>query len=132
MAKRLTTAGLAALVFATSAIAAHAETAKPKIAPRASFTAREDFAPDLNEWGPQRTHRSMQWDAKKGRWGVKLDLDQTQVRDMNWSETGAGAYYKLTPGLRVGGGVSVNSVGDGRGLVPQDRPRVKLETAFKF
>lgn len=126
-------AAISTTILVMAAGTAHAQV-KPKAAPGASFTARERFAPDLNEWGPQRTQRSLQWDAKKGKWGLKLDLDQTTVRDMRFNETGAGAYYRVTPSLRVGGGVSVNSANDdGRALGLQERaPKVKLETAFKF
>jgi hypothetical protein len=133
--KRLTLAAISATILAMGAASAHAEIkTTAKVAPGATFTARERFAPDLNEWGPQRTQRSLQWDAKKGKWGLKLDLDQTTVRDMGWNETGAGAYYKVTPSLRVGGGVSVNSAyDDARRLGLSERaPKVKLETAFKF
>lgn len=132
MGHRMTMAAVAATILAVGATAAHAEV-KVKAAPGASFTARERFAPDLNEWGPQRTQRSLQWDAKKGKWGLKLDLNETTMRDMRFNETGAGAYYKITPSLRVGGGVSVNSQDDtGAVGLREKAPKVKLETAFKF
>jgi two component system regulator NtrZ-like protein (phosphatase activity inhibitor) len=133
LGKNLTLAAISATILAVGVASAHAEVKTAKAAPGAAFTARERFAPDLNEWGPQRTQRSLQWDAKKGKWGLKLDLDQTTVRDMGWNETGAGAFYKVTPSLRVGGGVSVNSSNDdSRRLGLQQAPKVKLETAFKF
>ncbi|HEX8232466.1 MAG TPA: hypothetical protein VF559_03850 [Caulobacteraceae bacterium] len=132
MSRGLTSAGLAAaILMGMAASAAHAET---KAAPGASFTGREAFTRDLNQWGPQRSARSLEWDAKKGKWGLKLDVERSQLRDMGWNEAGAGAYYKVTPGLRVGGGVSVRDQNsEGNGLAPRERaPRVKLETAFKF
>ena len=133
MGNKLTLAAITTTILVMGAATAHAEIKTTKAAPGASFTARERFAPDLNEWGPQRTQRSLQWDAKKGKWGLKLDLDQTTVRDMGWNETGAGAFYKITPSLRVGGGVSVNSSNDdARRMGLQQAPKVKLETAFKF
>jgi hypothetical protein len=132
--KRTTLAAISATILVMGAASAHAEIKTPaKAAPGATFTARERFAPDLNEWGPQRTQRSLQWDAKKGKWGLKLDLNETTVRDMRFNETGAGAYYKITPSLRVGGGVSVNSQDDTTNVGLREKaPRVKLETAFKF
>lgn len=132
MSNGLTSAGLAAaILIGIAASAAHAES---KAAPGASFTGREAFTPDLNQWGPQRTSRSLEFDAKKGKWGLKLDVERSQLRDMGWNETGAGAYYKVTPGLRIGGGVAVqNQSGEINGLAPRERaPKVKLETAFKF
>ena len=133
MSKGLTSAGLAAAVLmGLAATSAHAQV-KPKSG-GATFTAREAFARDLNEWGPQRTARSMEWDAKKGKWGLKLDVERNALRDMGWNETGAGAYYRVTPGLRVGGGVSLNSPNaELNTIAPRERaPKVKLETAFKF
>jgi hypothetical protein len=134
MSRAMTTAGLAAAaLLGLAATGAHAQT-KPKSAPAVSFTARENFARDLNQWGPQHTSRSLEWDAKKGKWGLKLDVQREQLRDLGWSEAGAGAYYKVTPGLRVGGGVSVNSANsEVNALAPREKaPKVKLETAFKF
>lgn len=127
----LTSAGLAAAVLVMAATPALAET---KTAPSAAFTAREAFARDLNEWGPQRSARSMQWDAKKGKWGLKLDVERNSLRDLGWNEAGAGAYYKVTPGLRVGGGVSLQGQNSElNAIAPRERaPKVKLETAFKF
>ena len=132
MGHRMTMAAVTATILVMGAGTAHAQV-KAKAAPGASFTARERFAPDLNEWAPQRTQRSLQWDAKKGKWGLKLDLNETTVRDVRFNETGAGAYYKITPSLRVGGGVSVNSQNDdNRTGLAERAPKVKLETAFKF
>ena len=130
MSKGLTSMGLAAAILAgMAASGARAETK----APATTFTGREAFTRDLNQWGSQRSASSMEWDAKKGKWGLKLDVERNQLRDMNWNEAGAGAYYKVTPGLRVGGGVSVRDQSDSNGFAPRERaPRVKLETAFKF
>jgi hypothetical protein len=92
---------------------------------------------DRNQWGPQAsTHKTFEWDSAKSRWGLKLDLDQPGVHEMDLNNVQAGAYYKLTPSLRVGGSVSL---GDPSSLVPRadvaptaPAPRVRLETAFKF
>jgi hypothetical protein len=55
---------------------------------------------------------------------------------MDLNNVQAGAYYKLTPTLRVGGVVSLGDPSslttrpDGTPQAPA--PRVRLETAFKF
>jgi hypothetical protein len=93
------------------------------------------LAADRNQWAPLTTHKSFEWDSSKSRWGLKLDLDQPGYREMDLNNVQAGAYYKLTPSLRVGG---VVSLGDPAASVPRDvapqppAPRVRLETAFKF
>ena len=92
---------------------------------------------DRNQWAPQAVHKSFEWDSAKSRWGLKLDLDQPGPRDreMDLNSVQAGAYYKLTPSLRVGGTVSLGDTAtltrpDGTPQAPA--PRVRLETAFKF
>jgi len=91
---------------------------------------------DRNQWGPQATtHKTFEWDNAKSRWGLKLDLDQPGVRSMDGNNVQAGAYYKITPSLRVGAGVSLTDPASAipREVVPQTQaPQVHLETAFKF
>jgi hypothetical protein len=93
------------------------------------------LAADRNQWAPLTSHKSFEWDSSKSRWGLKLDLDQPGYREMDLNNVQAGAYYKLTPSLRVGGAVSL---GDPAASVPRDvapqppAPRVRLTTEFKF
>ncbi|MDB5460856.1 MAG: hypothetical protein JWO72_2597 [Caulobacteraceae bacterium] len=92
---------------------------------------------DRNQWGPQAgSHKTFEWDNSKSRWGLRLDFDQPGAREMDLNNVQAGAYYKVTPSLRVGG---VVSLGDPSTIVPRPdvapqaaAPRVRLETAFKF
>jgi hypothetical protein len=96
---------------------------------RGDFGSRADLTPD--------SKKTLQFDATKGRWGVKLDLDQPVDRDMALEDVRAGAFFKLTPSLRVGGAVSLGDQ-QPRTLVRKAQPiqeaapRVRLETAFKF
>lgn len=134
---RLIATALGAVALAATAGAACAQTAKPKTAAQSTFTSREAFAPDLNTWGPQVGRRSLQWDSKKARWGVKLDLDPQVGRPLSYTERDvqAGAFFKVSPSLRVGGAVSLGAVNQEprSTTIPADRPpKVRLETAFKF
>ncbi len=135
---RFIAAGIGAALLTGAAVAAHAEPAKTRTAadPQITFTLRDSFAPDPNQWGPQAGRRSLQWDSKKGRWGLKLDLDPPLGRSFGQSDRDvqAGAYFKITPSLRVGGAVNLGAVNEEPVIaVPPDRaPKVKLETAFKF
>ena len=108
----------------------------PLAAPPPTYTSRDAFATDLNQWGPQAGHRSLQWDSKTAHWGVKLDVDPPTGRALGYtdSDVRAGAYYKITPSLRVGGAVSLGPMTDDpRTVLPPDRsPKVRLETALKF
>ncbi len=132
---RTIAAGTVGLILSGMALTAHAADA-----PRGKATVTTELAPstdafakDQNLWGAQSTRRSLQWDDK-ARWGVKLDLTQPAGRDMQLKDIQAGAYYRLSPSLRVGGAVALgDSAQLNRYTVPQDRaPRVRLETAFKF
>jgi hypothetical protein len=96
--------------------------------------ALAESASSANPWGPQPVHHFFQWD-QKGRWSLKLDMAQPAGRDMQPRDVQAGAYYHVTPSLRVGGAVSFGDSPSqpSRTDLPQDQaPRVKLETSFKF
>lgn len=95
---------------------------------------RQDLAAEGSNWTVNPApHRSVQWNAA-GRWGVKLDMDQPVNRDMGWKDVQAGAYFRLTPQLRVGGSVGLGDKAvDAQHLTPQDAtPRVHLDTTFSF
>ena len=133
---KLKAIALSSVVMAATGGFAHAATVQAKPAPQATFTTRDAFAPDLNQWGPQAGRRSLQWDSKKAKWGVKLDLDQQVGRPLSYADRDvqAGAFYKVTPSFRVGGSFSLGTMNDApQTVIPADRaPKVRLETAFKF
>lgn len=125
-------AAVAAAVIAAGA-SARAET---KGTPVDNFTVRDSFASDSNQWSPQVGRRSLQWDSKKAKWGLKLDMDQQLGLPQNYGnrDVQAGAFYKITPSFRVGGSVRVGAMNDGpQPVIPSDSsPKVRLETALKF
>jgi len=126
---------MSALVLIGTGTTAHAQTAKVKAAPQAGFTTRDGFTADANQWGLQGARRSMQWDASKGRWGLKFDMGPALREQQSQKDVvQAGAYFRVTPSVRVGGAVAL---GDNKNLaadqIPlQQAPRVRLETTFKF
>ena len=123
---------LSTLALLGVAATAHAESSI------ASATGVNNFGVltiDPNHWGAPASHKSLQWE-QKGRWGLKLDLDQPVDREMQLEDVRAGAFFKVTPSLRVGGAVSLSEP-DSKALIskaqpPEATPRVRLETAFKF
>lgn len=128
MTRRWTTAaiGAAALLWGGLVVAARAETPPQSQNPNA-FTAPAAAAP---------TRKSLQWDAN-GRWTLKLDMDEPVGRDVQWKDVQAGAFFHITPSLRIGGSVGLGDrLADPQKIVPQDAaeggPRVHLETKFKF
>ena len=79
--------------------------------------------------------KSLQWDAS-GHWTLNLDMDQPIGRDMDWKDVSAGAYFHITPSMRIGGSVGLgDKFADPQRILPEDTinaPRVHLETKFKF
>lgn len=124
MSVRTISAFIAAAALLGAAGAAHAADGKG-----VDFTVRTEPAAS-----PTGT-KSLKWDAQKGRWGLTLDLAQPDRRESNLNDVQAGAYFRITPSLRVGGAVAL---GDReldpapKKLAPEGQPRVRLETAFKF
>jgi hypothetical protein len=78
----------------------------------------------------------MKWDAAKGHWGVMLNVQQPEARAATANDIQAGAYYRITPSLRVGGSLAFGDqqIVPGPKPNPADagQPRVQLETKFKF
>ncbi len=125
MSKRLVISLVGAALLASGASTAHAQSAKGKTA---DFTVRGETAAT-----PQGS-KSL-WDSRKGRWGVTLNLNQRAERDMQLNDIQAGAYFRVTPSLRVGGAVAFGEqeTPEYKKTQPVDAaPRVRLETAFKF
>jgi hypothetical protein len=118
----------ASLAFA-AATAADAADSKSKAL---DFTVRQETpAAPFGALG-----KILKWDARKGRWGLTLNLEQPDVRPATANDVQAGAYYKLTPSVRVGGAVALGDQRLQPGLrkpgLDDGQPRVRLETTFKF
>ena len=52
---------------------------------------------------------TLKWDAAKGHWGVTFNMRQPDTRESTLNDIQAGAYYKITPALRVGGAFAFGS-----------------------
>jgi hypothetical protein len=127
MSNRTAISLIGAALLVSAASMAHAETAKTVT----DFTVRTEPTA-----GAPVAAKSLKWDARKGRWGVTLNLDQPAERDAHLNDIQAGAYFRLTPSLRIGGAVALGDTPAAplyNKTQPQDgAPRVRLETAFKF
>ena len=119
----------AAAVLAAWAGAAHA--ADPKAA-----TKPMDFTVRMDQAGTSVQAPSVKWDAEHKRWGFTLNLAQPDTRASNWNDIQAGAYYRITPSLRVGGAFALGDQQPLPGPKPATpeagQPRVQFETKFKF
>lgn len=127
MSKQLVISLIGAALLVSGASTAHAQTAKKTT----DFTVRSESSTMISSQGT----KSLKWGAGKGRWGVSLNLDQRGERDTQLNDVQAGAYFRVTPSLRVGGAVALGEkeAPAYKKTEPQDSaPRVRLETAFKF
>lgn len=114
-----------ALLSAAAGSASAADKAKP-----VDFTVRSEPAAAAPDAG-----RILKWDAVKGRWGLTVNLQQPSERPSTLNDVQAGAYYRITPSLRVGGSVAFGQqelTPRANQARPADAPKVRLETAFKF
>ncbi len=104
--------------------AKHAQTERAK---GLDFTVRSETLPQGG--------KTLKWGLQNGRWGVSLNLDQPSGRDVQLNDVQAGAFYSVTPSLRVGGAVALGEKEEPafKKTQPTDgTPRVRLETALKF
>ena len=115
--------------------AAHSESAaKPKVTISTdSYVSGQAASPDKAQYTGQSTRKTMEIEGK-GRWGVKLRLDQPVTRPLESKDMEAGAFYKVTPSFRVGGAVGLADNPQQAPIRAPDQPkaRVKLETTLKF
>lgn len=122
------TAFCAAALVGLTAANAHAETRRPL-----DVTVRND-TPALAPLGV----KILQWDARRGRWGMTFNVDRPNSRAMQLNDVEAGAYFRITPSLRIGGAVALGDktlAPNFKKATPEPRdgqPRVRLETALKF
>jgi hypothetical protein len=78
----------------------------------------------------------------KGKWGVKFDINQPETAPSGFNDVDAGAFYKLSPSVRVAGtlgfgektidGLKSDPVVSAQQQAAKNQPRVRLETTFKF
>lgn len=122
-------ATVVALAIAGVAVDAHAQARPAK--PRPQVAAAPAQAP--NDWNTSNRRKSLEFNTD-GRWGLKLDYEQPTSRDVQWRDVEAGAYFRLSPSLRVGGSVGLGDQTAPRRLTEDEKPqpRVRLETTFRF
>jgi hypothetical protein len=127
----LAIAVMSSLALAAGAFAVRAET------PQLQLASSSDFATPSSMGGvPAAPGRTLEWDASKGRWGLKLDVESHSLdRDLELKDISPGVYYRLTRRLHIGGAVSLapdqtETMRLGQPQLPA--PRVRLETTFKF
>lgn len=84
---------------------------------------------------PNTPRRSLRW-MDGGRWGLDFNLSQPVGREADWGDVEAGAYYRLSPRLRLGASAGLATPRPDPARAPETdtraQPRVRLESIFKF
>lgn len=78
--------------------------------------------------------RGLRWNSN-GRWGLNFNLNQPVGRERDWGDVEAGAYYSLSPRLRVGAAAGLGASEPDPARAPETErtaPRIRLESLFKF
>ncbi|BBF81142.1 NtrZ family periplasmic regulatory protein [Asticcacaulis excentricus] len=123
-----------ALIASAPAYALNNQTAKAKTSEATAPLSLSTISTETNAATRQQS-KIYQWSVK-GRWGLKLDLNQDEARPSGWNDVDAGAFYKISPSVRVGGtvgfGEKTKSLQPRDPAADKDQPRVRLETTFKF
>lgn len=134
MSKSVWSAGAIAAAIALAVVgSAHGQTTR-NAQPSLTLTAN-DFDSHAYSYGPSVSGRTLEWDSRKGRWGLKVGVEQHVDQLGVWRDVQPGVYYRLTPRLHIGGAVSLapSQVFNPNVVQPQaNNPRVRLETTFKF
>lgn len=79
--------------------------------------------------------RSYTYDASKGRFGFTLQMQQPENREATPNDVQAGAYFRITPSIRVGGSVALGDqelTPRANQARPADAPKLRLESTLKF
>lgn len=117
----------AGALLATFAVAG---TASAQATVRAEAT-RPSVAESLRLGAPNST-TSLKFN-EKGRWGVDLNLDEPARRDRRINDVEAGAFFRITPSVRVGGSVRLDDRLKPERITPDERgARVSVKGKFEF
>jgi len=118
--------GLVALVGVAGEASAQSRSRAPAVTLAEASSAQRSAA---------TPRRGLRWN-ENGRWGLDFNLNQPVGREAEWGDVEAGAYYRLSPRLRVGAAAGLATPEQDPARAPEtDRraqPRVRLETLFRF
>ncbi len=121
--------GLVALVGVAGEASAQSRSRAPAVTLAEASTAQRSSPL------PAQPRRGLRWN-ENGRWGLDFNLNQPVGREADWGDVEAGAYYRLSPRLRVGAAAGLAAPEQDPARAPEtdrrSQPRVRLETLFRF
>ena len=100
-----------------------------------TFTFRSTTLPDANTWTLTDTP-SFELSAGE-KWRFTFNLDNQNPERLEFDSVRAGAFFDITPRMRLGGALSFSDEADAitrasGGSLDDDVPQVRFESAFKF
>ena len=93
------------------------------------FSQPDPFTPLPNQIAPA-THHTLQWDSRKGRWGIDLDVTQPTDRQADWRDAQLGLNYRWRPASTPAS--ASTSARNSRRIDPYLAPRTSLRPAFAW
>lgn len=102
------------------------------------FTFGSEIDPGVNSWTPRGEPKASIRVSPRSRWGVTFGLQEQSQRpnDQRNGQASAGAFYDVSPKIRVGTQVVVPQGAYGASEQernnPRSKPSVKIESAFRF
>ena len=129
--RRISAVFAVAVLISAAASGAYAAEKPGKTGKPVDFTVRSE--PTRLEPNAGRTFK---YDASKGRFGFTLRMQQPETRPVSPNDVEAGAYFRITPSIQVGGAVALGEqelTPRGSRQVPEaEQPKVRLESKLKF
>jgi hypothetical protein len=123
------------VVFAVAYCALAAATTADAQTRRAPSVSLSEAAAAQDASQQTQGRRGLRWN-ENGRWGLNFNMNQPVGRESSWGDVEAGAYYRLSPRLRVGAAAAVGSPETDPARAPEtdrrSQSRFRLETIFKF
>jgi len=122
-------------IIAVAALSGVAGEASAQSRSRAPAVSLSEASAARGTGASTTSRRGLRWNSN-GRWGLDFNLNQPIGRETQWGDVEAGAYYRLSPSLRVGAAAGLAPAEQDPARAPEtDRrgqPRVRLETLFRF
>ncbi|MGI9169321.1 MAG: NtrZ family periplasmic regulatory protein, partial [Caulobacteraceae bacterium] len=70
--------------------------ARAQQAPARIILAANSFSGPAGASSETTPRRTLEWDARKARWGLKLGVEQHTDRGVQWKDVQPGVFYRLT------------------------------------
>lgn len=122
------TVGVAVLMGAAGEVSAQSRSRAPAVTLSEANAARGASS-------TTQPRRGLRWN-QNGRWGLDFNLNQPVGREAEWGDVEAGAYYRVTPSLRVGAAAGLATPDQDPARAPEtdrrSQPRIRLESLFRF